>query len=107
MCRGPQYKVLRPIHTVRDLVLETALFSQGDMSGDAARSHRIVETLRALQSQFATGTDITEELALDYWLDVLSHLQILQQTILQQMQRAHVRRNLRRNHFGGEGAPAA
>ena len=71
------------------------------MSGDAARSHRIVETLRALQSQFATGTDITEELA----LDVLSHLKILQHTLLQQVQRAHVRR--RRNHFGGAGAPAA
>ena len=59
----------------------------GDMSGDAAPSHRTVETLRALQSQFAT--DITEELA----VDLLSHLHILQHTLLQQLQSARARRN--------------
>ena len=40
-----------------------------------------MEVLRALQSQFAT--DITEELA----VDLLSHLHILQHTLLQQLQR--------------------
>ena len=65
------------------------------MSGDAAPSHRTVETLRALQSQFAT--DITEELA----VDLLSHLHILQHTLLQQLQSARARRNAGGGYNGG------
>ena len=72
------------------------------MSGDAASNQRTLDdTLRDMRSHFEA--DITEELA----MDLLSHLHIMQQTLLQQIQRAHVRRNPRRNHFGGAGAPAA
>ena len=73
----------------------------GDMSGDAAPRHRTVETLRALQSQFAT--DITEELA----VDLLSHLHILQHTLLQQLQSARARRNAAGGYNGGWAVEAA
>ena len=64
-------------------------------------SHRTVETLRALQSQFAT--DITEELA----VDLLSHLHILQHTLLQQLQSARARRNAGGGYNGGRAVEAA
>ncbi len=60
----------------------------GDMSGDAAPRHRTVDdTLRDMRSLIEA--DITEELA----MDLLSRLHIMQQTLLQQIQRAHARRN--------------
>ena len=71
------------------------------MSGDAAPRHRTVETLRALQPQFAT--DITEELA----VDLLSHLHILQHTLLQQLQSARARRNAAGGYNGGWAVEAA
>ena len=57
--------------------------------------------LRALQSQFAT--DITEELA----VDLLSHLHILQHTLLQQLQSARARRNAAGGYNGGWAVEAA
>ena len=71
------------------------------MSGDAALRHRTVETLWALQSQFAT--DITEELA----VDLLSHLHILQHTLLQQLQSARAQRNAAGGYNGGWAVEAA
>ena len=77
------------------------------MSGDAALRHRTVETLRALQSQFAA--DITEELA----VDLLSTLHIMQDAVLQKLKHAKAQRsaiggyNYGRRGFKGNGRSCA
>ena len=79
----------------------------GDMSGDATPSHRTAEVLRALQSLELATTDITEDFTEELALDLLSRVHILQRTLLQQLQRAHVRRNNFGDVFAGAGASAA
>ena len=73
------------------------------MSGDATPSHRTAEVFRALQSLEWATTDITEDFTEELAVDLLSRVHILQSNLFQQWKSAHVRRN----NFGGAGAPAA
>ena len=77
-------------------------FQAEDGLRDVERSRGLGDVYkRQLQPQFAT--DITEELA----VDLLSHLHILQHTLLQQLQSARARRNAAGGYNGGWAVEAA